>query len=399
MGAQALLNYYRSSLADAVGEIPKMPWHGTAAMFAGFENHYNNAGDTPLAMLMYNVDDRVPGGKPERLYYKADVSALVAGGQLMERDIEAVTGMYGSAVGKETNEKSGKALLARQHETDTATFHYADNLGRAQQYLGRCIVDAAGRVYMGDDPRPTRILEEDGSDKVIYFRENPDGQPIMYEEITGPAAHESEPRLRKGEVLEDGEMRTFVYIDPDVGRYDVVLGTGPSYSTKRKENAEALLSMAQSSTNDVESLIIRYMLADNLDFEGADLYKAAILALLPPEVQEVLSETGGDVDPKRELMRARAALSQSEQKSQQLEQMAQQLMEALQQAEQADNAGRRDSMVKIAVAESKERYERYEADQATARTLIQQQGEAARVQQQGPPAGAAPARSGPQGGE
>ncbi len=382
LGAVMMLNYFRSSLADAVGEIPKAAWLGTPAMFKGFENHYNNAGDTPLATLMYNVDPEVPGGKPERLYYKADVSALVAGGQLMERDIERVTGIYAAGKGEEGNEKSGKALLARQHESDTATFHFADNLGRAQQYLGRCIVDAAGRVYVGDDPRATRILEEDGSDRVIYFRENPDDQPIVYEEITGPATHESEPRLRKGDELQDGEKRTFVYIDPDVGRYDVVLATGPSFSTKRKENAEALVAMAQSSADPVEALVIRYMLADNLDFEGADLYKAAMLVMLPPEVQEVLSESGDDVDPKRELMRVRAALNQSQQKSKELEQMAQQLMEALKQAEQADNAGQRDAMVKVAIAESTERWQVYEADQATARTALQQQGETARAQQQ-----------------
>ena len=38
MGPAMMLNYFRSSLADAVGEIPKVAWLGTPTMFKGFEN-------------------------------------------------------------------------------------------------------------------------------------------------------------------------------------------------------------------------------------------------------------------------------------------------------------------------------------------------------------------------
>jgi hypothetical protein len=42
-----------------------------------------------------------------------------------------LSGMYNASLGEKSNEKSGKAIMARQREGDTATFHYQDNLNRA----------------------------------------------------------------------------------------------------------------------------------------------------------------------------------------------------------------------------------------------------------------------------
>ena len=47
-GPQMMKNYYRSSLADAVGQIPKSQWKGTPAMFKGFEKDYDGAGARPF---------------------------------------------------------------------------------------------------------------------------------------------------------------------------------------------------------------------------------------------------------------------------------------------------------------------------------------------------------------
>ena len=372
-GPQMMLNYYRSSLADAVGEIPKVSWVGTPKQFMGFEKLYDGASEKPIARLPYNYDPEAKG-PPERVHYEADVSALVMGGQLMRDDIERTTGLYAAARGAESNEKSGKALLARQHETDTATFHYADNLNRAMQYLGRCVVNGVPRVYKGDDPRPTRLLEEDGSDRVVYFRQNEGDLPIVYEEVTGPANHSTEPRLRRGEIMEPGEKRVFTYIDPDVGRYDVSIATGPSYSTKRKENAEAMLELAKGRPGP-DYLLLRYIAAENMDWEGADLYKEGLMSMMDDQLRQVLSGSGEEQDPKRELQRARAALGQSQQQMQQMEQALQELYQALQEAEATANDAERDAMVKVAVEQIRAEWQRYEADQATLRTALQQDAE------------------------
>jgi hypothetical protein len=42
-------------------------------------------------------------------------------------DIKSVTGQYNASLGQTSNERSGKAILARQRESDTGTYHYVDN--------------------------------------------------------------------------------------------------------------------------------------------------------------------------------------------------------------------------------------------------------------------------------
>ena len=55
--------------------------------------------------------------------------------------MKATTGIYSAALGEQSNETSGRAILARQREGDTANFAYIDNLSRAIRYSARVIID------------------------------------------------------------------------------------------------------------------------------------------------------------------------------------------------------------------------------------------------------------------
>jgi hypothetical protein len=49
-------------------------------------------------------------------------------------DIKSTTGSTIASLGATSNERSGRAILAREKQSDTGTYHYVDNLARAIRY-------------------------------------------------------------------------------------------------------------------------------------------------------------------------------------------------------------------------------------------------------------------------
>jgi hypothetical protein len=62
-------------------------------------------------------------------------------------DIKASTGQYNASLGMTSNERSGKAILARQREGDVGTYHFGDNLARGVRYLTRQLIDLIPKIY------------------------------------------------------------------------------------------------------------------------------------------------------------------------------------------------------------------------------------------------------------
>src|SRR3990172_2679822 len=138
--------------------------------------------------------------------------------------IQASMGMYNASVGAPSNEKSGKAILARQREGDVGSFHYHDNLARSVRHTGRILIDLIPKIY--DTKRVIRILGEDGEPETVMF----DPQMKM-------------PSMEAKQ--QDGSVR--MLYNPTIGKYDVTVSVGPSYSTKRQEAAETQMQMVQAA--------------------------------------------------------------------------------------------------------------------------------------------------------
>jgi hypothetical protein len=172
--------------------------------------------------------------------------------------LKAVTGIFDASLGQRSNETSGKAILARQRQGDNASFNYIDNLARAIRYVGRIIVDLIPSIY--DTPRVARILGEDGVHSMASIDPNADHS---YSQVQG----------------QDGSIQS-IY-NPGVGRYDVVVTTGPSYNTKRQEAAEGMIALTQ--TNPDLWPIIGDLLVNSLDWPGADKMAKRLKAMLPPQ--------------------------------------------------------------------------------------------------------------------
>jgi hypothetical protein len=165
-------------------------------------------------------------------------------------DIKSATGQYNASLGMTSNERSGKAILARQREGDIGTYHYVDNLARAIRHIGRQLVDLIPKIY--DTERIARIIGEDGEPDTVKMN------PMQEEPV-------------KRIVDQEGNLIEKIY-NPGVGKYDVRVITGPGYATKRQEALESMAQLLQGNPQLWQ--VAGDLFVKNMDWPGAqDLAK------------------------------------------------------------------------------------------------------------------------------
>jgi len=209
-------------------------------------------------------------------------------------DIKASTGQYNASLGMSSNERSGKAILARQREGDVGTYHYGDNLARGVRHIVRQLVDLIPKVY--DTQRVARIIGVDGETDMVKL--NPD-QPEAVRKITD----QNNPDV----VIEK------IY-NPNVGKYDVVVATGPGYATKRQEALEAMAQLLQG--NPQLWAVAGDLFVKNMDWPGAQEMAKRFAKTIDPKLME-----DGDKSP--ELQMAEQQMQAMGQEMEQMHQMIQ----------------------------------------------------------------------------
>jgi len=288
--AQRMYNYWVSQEAEMLALAPKAPFIGYGGQFEGYEMQWKTANTTNWPYLEVNPDVQDGAGNvlplPQRATPPMAQTGLIQAKMGAAEDIKATTGQYNASLGQQGNERSGRAILARQQEGDTGTYHFVDNLGRAIRYVSRQLVDMIPKIY--DTQRVARIIGVDG--EVGMAKINPmQAEPVK--KIVDQA----------GTVLEK------IY-NPSVGVYDVVVTTGPSYLTKRQEAVEAMGNILQTSPQLWQ--VAGDLFIKNMDWPGAQEMAARFKKIIDPKV---LAED----DKSPELQ---AAEQQVEAVSQQLEQ-------------------------------------------------------------------------------
>ena len=229
---QRLYNWARSNAVETLALAPKQPWVLTSRQIEGYERQWDQAWSRPSPYLLINPTADPP---PQRLGGAIpDTGALQEALQAAD-DIKATTGIYDASLGARGNETSGRAILARQRQGTISTFVYYDNLAKAVRHTGRVLVDLIPRIY--DTERVVRVIGEDGAEE--WARVN----------VTDPAT---------GRVVAN---------DLGLGRYDVVVDSGPSYLTRRQEALDGLVSMLQAAPALAPVLIPEIL--ENLDWPGA----------------------------------------------------------------------------------------------------------------------------------
>jgi hypothetical protein len=281
--AQRMFNYWRTSSTELVALAPKTPWIGRKGTFDSDASNWATANSKSHAYLEF--DGEMPQRQP--------LDSGVAAGSMQEAmnssdDMKSVMGIYDASLGARSNETSGKAIMARQREGDVATFHFIDNLARAIRHTGRILIDLIPKVYSAE--RMIRVIGEDGSQKNVQL--NPSqGVPVQSQpKQIGP----NDPEPNKKEMDENG-VPTLEIHNLTLGKYDLTVTTGPSFTTQRQEAAEQMMQLLQSFPQ--AAPVIGDLLAKSLDWPGADEIAERLEKLnptnqpqIPPELQQQIEE-------------------------------------------------------------------------------------------------------------
>jgi len=279
---QQLYNFHKTAQAEALQIAPKAPFIGVEGQFAGHESEWEDANNVNFPYLEYRRVDLngEPAPAPSRNAYEPPIQALSVSALQAADDIKATTGIFDPSLGSQSNEVSGLAIQRRQNQSDTANFHFIDNLARAQRHLGRIILDLIPKIY--DTVRWVRILGEDMTQRIVQVNQ-------QYED-------------------EDGKTHNYAL---GVGKYDVRVSTGPGYATKRQEAFATLTEFGRSWPDLFKlggDIIFR-----NSDIPGADELADRLKKALPPELTAEEEKGGETKIPPQVEAQMKAVMQQHEQ--------------------------------------------------------------------------------------
>ena len=306
--AQRMYNYWVSQEAEMLALAPKAPFIGYGGQFEGYEQQWKTANTQNWPYLEVNPDVTDGQGAvlplPQRALPPMAQTGLIQAKMGASDDIKSTTGQYDSSLGATSNERSGRAILAREKQGDTGTYHYVDNLARAVRHIGRQIVDMAPKIY--DTQRIARIIGMDGETKMAKIDPT---QPVPVRKIED----------------QNGIVIDKIY-NLGVGKYDVCVTTGPSYMTKRQESLDAMSQLLQG--NPQLWAVAGDLFVKNMDWPGAQEMAKRFAKTIDPKLLS-------DDDKTPELQ---AAEQQIQAMGQEMEQMHQMLKNVQQSMEARDIA-------------------------------------------------------------
>ena len=297
--AQMMFNIWASLETELLMKQPQAPVMAAAGSVEPYIKDWAKPGKA--AVLRFDHIDKngnqVP--PPQRLDPPTIPTGIVNAKRESVDDIKASLGMYSASIGAKSNETSGVAIANRQREGDVATYHFADNLNRSIAQCGRILVCAIPETI--DTPRVVRTIDIEGNPK-----------PVGVNGMRVP-----------------GQDQTF---DLTMGKYDVRVVTGASYTTKRQETAAALQQVFQAAPEAMMMFMDIYF--KNSDFSGAEALAERAKKIIAQQ-NPSLVEDNENQDP---------AVAALQQQNQQLQAQLAQAAQALQD-KQADTQLKQQEMI------------------------------------------------------
>jgi len=250
--SQQMYNYWRSAATESVALTPKAPYIATPEQIEGYGDEWAQANIKNYSILYYNPTHDAP--PPQRQMPPVTPVGILNEANAAIDDIKATIGMYDASLGAQGNESSGKAILARQREGDTATYIWPDNLKTSIAQVGRIIVDLIPKIY--NTERVIRVIGGNEEAKTVDINKpvlNDNNEPVILNDLT-------------------------------VGKYDVFIEAGPSHNTQRQQAADNLAQILQGNPQLLQTA--GDILFKNMDGPGMSEVAERLRKTLPPGLVE-----------------------------------------------------------------------------------------------------------------
>lgn len=218
MDPQRMVDFGEVAKIRRLGLTPQAPWIAAEGQLDGHDE-WTNSNKTAYPVLIYKpvtimtAQGEIPLPPPQRqppAQIEQGFSEFVQG---MRTNLLAVAGMPNEPGADKNQVVSGVALDKRQNLSDSSHVQYSKGQTSAITQCWRVMIEWIPS-YFNDKGRVQRIIGEDGVPEMVTLNQKDPNDPLNK-----------------------------VMNDLSVGRYDVVMDTGPSFQTKRTEGAENLLEM------------------------------------------------------------------------------------------------------------------------------------------------------------
>lgn len=292
--AQRMYNYFRTASTESVALQGRAPFVGPAGAFNTDAGKWGTVNSVNHAFIEYDGAE-----KPQRQPWAGVDPGSLQESMNASEDMKAIMGIYDASLGNRSNETSGVAISERKSQAGVATYHFTDNLNRSIRHVGRIIVDLIPSIY--DTERTVRIVGDDGKKE---------------ENVIINAQTEYKNRA--------------AMFDVRVGKYDVVVDTGPSLTTRRDEVAAQIGEVIRAYPEGAPLLMD--VLAENSDWPKSDKVAKRFAAMLPDQIKQAEQEEG-DIDPQA-IMQERDQIGQQ---LQQAEEAIDQLKGMLSESQQTES--------------------------------------------------------------
>jgi hypothetical protein len=220
MDPQRMVNYGEVAKIKRLGLAPKAPWVGAEGQFEG-RDEWNNANKVPYSKLEYKpvvIETSQgpvllpPPSRQPPAQIEAGFSEFVQG---MRSNLMAVAGAPNEpGQDQQGVVVSGRAIDRRQFLSDQTHYHVYDKLTLAIAQCGRVCVEWIP-YYFSEPGRIQRVIGEDSTPEMVTLNHK---------------ENEAEGKIKN---------------DLSIGRYDIVMDTGPGYESKREEGAANLIDLVK----------------------------------------------------------------------------------------------------------------------------------------------------------
>lgn len=303
---QKFYNYSATNLTEYMAMEPRAPFTGDAEQFEGYEDFWAQANIRNFPYLPHKAVVR--NGQllppPQRTQVTSSgMSISLMALQEAHTFIQSATATFDPALGNlSAKERSGKAILALQGQSDAGTSHFLQNLSQVSMpWEAVVILDLMPAVY-DRAGRVARTLDEEDNIGTVML-----GVPFVMDGKRPRAVPMAGQDGRQA-----GLPRGAKHYDLRKGRYGVSVTVGKSYQTRLQQGADEIgqvLSAAPELMMVMGDLYFRHR-----DFPGAKPIAERLKKLIAQKNPGMMDEEGEPPDPQR----LQAMLQQMEQENQQL---------------------------------------------------------------------------------
>jgi hypothetical protein len=261
--SQRMYNYHYTASIERLGLTAKSPYLLTKQQINGLEKYWNEANTSNRPYLLYNPDTQAGAANPPRreappTASSGDMTQLITA----NNDMRETVGMHQANLGQPSNERSGRAIIARQRQGENNVYKFIDNFLKSVIYTGKILLDMIPKVY--DTERIIRIT----GDRLV---------PINFVDI------------------DPTTLEPILVNDMAEGKYDYIPEAGVHYLTKRQETLASMLDFLQFVP--FAAPIIAPRLAEVGDWPNSQEIAQELRQAIQGNQQQQQQQQGGAVTP------------------------------------------------------------------------------------------------------